>query len=120
MAAWTAERYKCSTIGTADPLPGAGTFLRIILDVELYIAFDKEINGTETGNQLAGDLTGSDRRHLAESEGEAIWRRMQESTTSSDPCIILTMPKAAIKLPKFVGDIGTFRFLSYMLRCLIH
>lgn len=65
------------------------------------------------GGGLAEDLTGgegSERRRLGETlapemEGMKAWRKLQATSTSEDPCVILAMPKAGIKLPLLAGDL---------------
>lgn len=117
---------QCGTVGTfgllkAKDLPLSLKILRIVIDVELYVAVDRQSqngtevgtnqNGTEVGTNFANDFTGgtdeSSGRKLfqQESEGEKIWRNLQEGSTREDPCVIVTMPRAAIKLPLFGGNI---------------
>lgn len=104
-------------------LPSGVKIFRIILDVELYVGIDKQTKEEEAeavGNDLAKDFIGNDdtpdERRLVSpgpDHPEQIWRNMQDSTTREDPCIILAMTRAAVKLPYFLGNIGTLFLLFF-------
>ncbi|CAB9504369.1 Inherit from bactNOG: repeat protein [Seminavis robusta] len=90
--------------------------LSIVFDVELYIAIDKQTVTAEDGETLGSTLAKEigapeqeevQRRSLFSSDRDSgqMWRNVQESTTREDPCVILTMPRAAFKIPLFGGHL---------------
>jgi hypothetical protein len=108
LASWTKVVEKCKLDLPILTVPASLKILSIVFDVELYLAVDRQTtDGEAVGTSFANDFTGGTggQRNLIQSDGEKMWRNMQEGTTSEDPCIILTMPRAAVKLPFFLGEI---------------
>lgn len=115
---WTLITEECVVGKKFYERAASSKVLKIIFDVELYIGVDKKTtDGDALGSNLAGELTAPNpeeggRRRLGEkakaeteAKGVALWRDLQDTSTSEEPCIILAMPKAAISIPNFNGDL---------------
>lgn len=97
------QKKDCENgIGIPKKLLRAAFRPEVALDFELYIGFDKTTDKEEAGKALAGDLVGNNRKLHSHSEGEDLWRQLQE--TSEDPCVILTATALRVTIP-IVGSI---------------
>lgn len=114
METFTVAETQCKTMRSSiqafgDNLKGllpqnSAKSLFLSLDFEIYIAFNKATfeseggNATQAGETLGNDLVGvrGRKRKLFE-QGQTIWRDLQ--STSEDPCVIITMTAARIKMP---------------------
>jgi hypothetical protein len=120
LPAYTLIETRCKTGGKLNKIKAyspttAAKELYLKLDFEIYIGFDKQTygtggngNATETAETLATDLgTGirGRKRNLNNKEGQMLWRDLQD-TGGEDPCVIISMTAARIKMPL----IGTLFF----------